>query len=80
MADRYGSVKSGFRLFCFLIDDSTEKDRRQQAITVREKLEASRRELDQAQSRGDFAKAGELKYSIIPKLESQVHRCIHRQR
>ncbi|KMS65004.1 hypothetical protein BVRB_040430, partial [Beta vulgaris subsp. vulgaris] len=49
-----------------------EKDRRQQAIAVREKLEESRRELDRAQSRGDYARASELKYSIVPKLENRV--------
>jgi ATP-dependent Clp protease ATP-binding subunit ClpB len=39
---------------------------------VKEELEKARNQLDQAQRKGDFAKAGELAYSTIPGLEKQL--------
>ncbi|HXG13331.1 MAG TPA: ATP-dependent chaperone ClpB [Gemmataceae bacterium] len=39
---------------------------------LREKIEQARRELDEAQRAGDFNRASELKYGILPDLERQV--------
>lgn len=40
--------------------------------TAKESLERARTELDQAQREGNFAKASELRYSVIPDLEKRV--------
>ncbi len=39
---------------------------------LKEKLEQARQEVEIAQRRGDFARAGELSYGIIPGLEKQL--------
>jgi ATP-dependent Clp protease ATP-binding subunit ClpB len=39
---------------------------------LKERLEQARIELDAAQRRGDLAKAGELKYGVIPTLEKEL--------
>jgi ATP-dependent Clp protease ATP-binding subunit ClpB len=39
---------------------------------IKEELDARRTELEQAQRRGDLAKAGELAYGVVPQLEKQV--------
>ncbi|MEY4952034.1 MAG: ATP-dependent chaperone ClpB, partial [Pseudomonadota bacterium] len=39
---------------------------------IKEKLDAARIELEQAQRQGDLAKAGELSYGTIPALEKQL--------
>lgn len=39
---------------------------------TKEELEQARFQLEQAQREGDFAKAGELRYSTIPALESKL--------
>ena len=39
---------------------------------TKEDLEKARIELDQAQREGNFGKASELQYAIIPKLQSQI--------
>ncbi|EAW22754.1 chaperone ATPase HSP78 [Aspergillus fischeri NRRL 181] len=39
---------------------------------TKEELERARFELDQAQREGNFAKAGELRYSTIPSLEAKL--------
>ncbi|MCA3574987.1 MAG: ATP-dependent chaperone ClpB, partial [Aestuariivirga sp.] len=49
-----------------------EKEQLASASKVKEELEKARFELDQAQRRGDFAKAGELAYSTIPGLEKKL--------
>ena len=49
-----------------------EKDKLASASKVKEELEKARFELDQAQRRGDFAKAGELTYATIPGLEKKL--------
>ncbi|SMF67469.1 ATP-dependent chaperone ClpB [Allosphingosinicella indica] len=49
-----------------------EKDKIAGEAKVREKLEAARLELEQAQRAGDLAKAGELSYGTIPGLEKQL--------
>jgi ATP-dependent Clp protease ATP-binding subunit ClpB len=46
-----------------------EKEKLQGAQKLKEKLEAARTELDQAQRGGDWGRAGELTYGIIPELE-----------
>ncbi len=49
-----------------------EKEKLASASKIKEELEKARLQLDQAQRRGDFAKAGELAYSTIPALEKQL--------
>ncbi len=49
-----------------------EKDQLASASKVKEELEKARFELDQAQRKGDFAKAGELAYATIPGLEKKL--------
>ncbi|TDH58198.1 ATP-dependent chaperone ClpB [Dankookia rubra] len=39
---------------------------------AKEELDRARTELELAERRGDFAKAGELKYGVIPGLEKQI--------
>ncbi|OXV09460.1 hypothetical protein Egran_02771 [Elaphomyces granulatus] len=39
---------------------------------TKEELERSRFELEQAQREGNFARAGELRYSVIPSLEAKL--------
>ncbi len=40
--------------------------------SLKEKLDQARQEVDIAQRRGDFARAGELSYGVIPGLEKQL--------
>ena len=49
-----------------------EKDKLNAQTRVKEQLDAARLQLDQAQRGGDFTKAGELSYGIIPALEKQL--------
>ncbi len=49
-----------------------EKEKLAAASKLKEELEKARLHLDQAQQRGDFAKAGELAYSTIPALEKKL--------
>jgi ATP-dependent Clp protease ATP-binding subunit ClpB len=49
-----------------------EKQKLKSAQKLKEELERARLELDQAQRRGDWAKAGELTYGRIPELEKQL--------
>jgi ATP-dependent Clp protease ATP-binding subunit ClpB len=49
-----------------------EKEKLASASKVKEELEKARFELDQAQRKGDFAKAGELAYATIPGLEKKL--------
>ncbi|MBM3520234.1 MAG: ATP-dependent chaperone ClpB [Alphaproteobacteria bacterium] len=49
-----------------------EKEKLASASKVKEELEKARLQLDQAQRKGDFAKAGELAYSVIPGLEKTL--------
>ncbi len=50
----------------------SEKSRLNDAKGTKEKLEAARNELDAAQRRGDWSRAGELTYGTIPELEKQL--------
>ena len=49
-----------------------EKDKIQAEAKLKEQLDAARLELEQAQRRGDLARAGELSYGTIPQLERQL--------
>ena len=49
-----------------------EKDKLGSAQKLKEQLEAARNELAQAQRRGEFQRAGELTYGVIPDLEKKL--------
>jgi ATP-dependent Clp protease ATP-binding subunit ClpB len=49
-----------------------EKDKLGTAADLKKKLEETRNQLSQAQRNGDWAKAGELSYGVIPGLEKQL--------
>jgi len=49
-----------------------EKDRIAGDVKIKEQLDHARIELEQAERNGDLAKAGELAYGIIPKLENAL--------
>src|SRR5690606_2146266 len=49
-----------------------EKERLGEAQKLQEQLDQARIELDQAQRRGDLARAGELAYGVIPDLERKL--------
>jgi ATP-dependent Clp protease ATP-binding subunit ClpB len=50
----------------------SEKRNLDDAQRLKERLEQARLEAEQAQRRGDFAKAGELTYSVIPDLTKKL--------
>ena len=49
-----------------------EKEKLASASKIKENLETARRDLELAQRKGDFAKAGELAYATIPELEKKL--------
>jgi ATP-dependent Clp protease ATP-binding subunit ClpB len=49
-----------------------EKKSVQDTQSLKERLDAARQEVEVAQRRGDFARAGELTYSVIPDLERKL--------
>jgi ATP-dependent Clp protease ATP-binding subunit ClpB len=49
-----------------------EKKSLQDVQGLKEKLDAARQEVEVAQRKGDFARAGELTYSVIPGLERNL--------
>jgi ATP-dependent Clp protease ATP-binding subunit ClpB len=49
-----------------------EKDRLAASSKLKDELDQARTQLEQAQRKGDFAKAGELAYSRIPELEKRL--------
>jgi ATP-dependent Clp protease ATP-binding subunit ClpB len=51
---------------------SAEKGKLAAGAKAKEELERLQNELLEAQRRGDFARAGELKYGRIPQLEAQI--------
>ena len=53
-------------------DWAAEKARMQDSRGVKEQLEAARLELDVVQRKGDYARAGELTYGVIPDLEKKL--------
>ena len=50
----------------------SDKERLSSARGVKEKLEAAKLELETVQRKGDYARAGELTYSVIPELEKRL--------
>jgi ATP-dependent Clp protease ATP-binding subunit ClpB len=50
----------------------SEKDKLGRAAELKKKLDEARTQLSQAQRAGDWARAGELSYGIIPALEKEV--------
>jgi ATP-dependent Clp protease ATP-binding subunit ClpB len=49
-----------------------EKDQLHGAQKLKEQIEQARMELEKAQRKGDFTRAGELTYGIIPELERKL--------
>jgi ATP-dependent Clp protease ATP-binding subunit ClpB len=49
-----------------------EKEKLAASQKIKEQLDTARIELEQAQRRGDLAKAGELAYGVIPDLEAKL--------
>jgi ATP-dependent Clp protease ATP-binding subunit ClpB len=49
-----------------------EKERLQSLRKLQEELDQARIELEQAQRRGDLARAGEIAYGVIPNLEKKI--------
>jgi ATP-dependent Clp protease ATP-binding subunit ClpB len=49
-----------------------EKDKLASAQKLKEQLDQARSELEQVQRRGDWARAGELTYGVIPELERKL--------
>ncbi|WP_020174299.1 ATP-dependent chaperone ClpB [Methyloferula stellata] len=49
-----------------------EKDKLGSAQKIKEQLDAARNELVQAQRRGEYQRAGELTYGVIPDLEKKL--------
>src|SRR6185295_9592982 len=49
-----------------------EKGKLAGAQKLKEQLEEARAELDQAQRRGDWARAGELTYGVVPELDRKL--------
>ncbi len=49
-----------------------EKKKLEEVRSLKEQLDRARLELEQAQRRGDLAKAGELAYGVIPDLERRL--------
>ena len=49
-----------------------EKDTLTSANKLKEQLDQARQELEMAQRQGNFAKAGEIQYGVIPGLEKQL--------
>jgi ATP-dependent Clp protease ATP-binding subunit ClpB len=50
----------------------SEKEATQRLANLREAVEKARQELEEAQRKGDFTRAGELLYGQIPALESKL--------
>ena len=49
-----------------------EREKLGSAQKIKEELDQRRNELEQAQRRGDYNRAGELQYGVIPQLEQQI--------
>ena len=49
-----------------------EKEQLAGAVEIKEQLDVARSELEVAQRKGDLARAGELAYGVVPKLEKQL--------
>ncbi len=53
---------------------SSEKDKLNQGQKYKEALDQARIALEMAEREGDWAKAGELKYGLIPELETKIEK------
>jgi ATP-dependent Clp protease ATP-binding subunit ClpB len=51
---------------------AAEKEKLAGATRIKEALDQARIEVEQAQRRGDFSRAGELTYGVIPDLEAKL--------
>jgi ATP-dependent Clp protease ATP-binding subunit ClpB len=51
----------------------TEKEKLSEVRSWKEQLERHRRELEESQRQGQWSRAGELLYGIIPELERKIH-------
>jgi ATP-dependent Clp protease ATP-binding subunit ClpB len=51
---------------------NAQKSKIQDAQKLKENIERARMDLERAERAGDFTKAGELKYSLIPSLEKEL--------
>ncbi|CAK8162588.1 chaperone protein ClpB [Candidatus Xenohaliotis californiensis] len=49
-----------------------EKDKISTALSLKEKVDQYKQELEIAQRNGDLAKAGEIKYGTLPKIEQKI--------
>src|SRR6185437_10895088 len=49
-----------------------EKDKMASAQKLKEQIDQARIELEQAQRKGDFTRAGDLTYAVIPELERKL--------
>ncbi len=49
-----------------------EKDTVQASRKIKEQIDSLRTELEQSQRRGDFGRAGEIQYGLIPQLETEL--------
>ncbi|MCB1225949.1 MAG: AAA family ATPase, partial [Verrucomicrobiales bacterium] len=56
-----------------------EKDSVQASRQIKEQVEQLRTELEQAQRRGDFGRAGEIQYGLIPELEKKLEESVESQ-
>jgi ATP-dependent Clp protease ATP-binding subunit ClpB len=63
LEERSGSITARWK---------AEKDKLGNAAALKTKLDAARNDLAQAQRKGEYQKAGELAYGIIPKLEKEL--------
>ncbi|WP_237477132.1 ATP-dependent chaperone ClpB [Lichenibacterium dinghuense] len=75
--DRLGRLEGELRALQERSDALTlrwrsEKDKLGTAQKLKEELEAARNELVQAQRRGEYQRAGELTYGVIPDLEKRL--------
>jgi ATP-dependent Clp protease ATP-binding subunit ClpB len=52
----------------------TEKDKLGRAADIKKSLDEARNELQNAQRRGEYQRAGELTYGVIPRLEQELAR------
>ncbi len=52
---------------------NSEKESITKLKNLKSQVEQLKKELDQAQLSGDFNRAGEIKYALLPKLEKQLH-------
>lgn len=52
---------------------NSEKESITKLKNLKSEVEQLKKELEQTQLRGDFNRAGEIQYALLPKLEQQLH-------